>query len=73
MLASSAFGLYPVVLPATVPANSLTIFNASAGQYGLVVGLIWWSIGIVLAIVYFVIVYRRFYGKVTVTEGAEGY
>jgi cytochrome d ubiquinol oxidase subunit II len=65
MLASSAFGVYPDVLPAVDPANSLTIYNASAGQYGLAVGLVWWCIGIVLAIIYFVFSYRLFWGKVT--------
>lgn len=65
MLASSAFGVYPYVLPAVDPANSLTIFNASAGLYGLTVGLVWWCIGIVLAIVYFIFSYRLFWGKVS--------
>jgi len=73
MLASSAFGIYPNVLPAVNPANSLTIYNASASQYALTVGLIWWSIGIILALIYFFIVYRRFYGKVSVAEHGEGY
>src|SRR6266581_1076496 len=65
MLTSAAFSLYPLVLPAVNPANSLTIDNASASQYGLVVGLIWWSVGIVLAAVYFIFTYRRFWGKIT--------
>jgi len=68
MLSSSAFGLYPIVLPATNPANSLTIYNASASQYGLVVGLIWWSIGMVLAVIYFIFTYRLFRGKVKLSE-----
>jgi cytochrome d ubiquinol oxidase subunit II len=73
MLASSAFGLYPLVLPAVTPANSLTIHNSSASPYGLVVGLVWWSIGMVLAIVYFVFTYRLFWGKVPTTKEAESY
>src|SRR2546422_6630652 len=52
MLASAAFGLYPDVLPAVNPAYSLTIKNASASLYAQTVGLVWWSIGIVLAIIY---------------------
>ncbi|HEX4203212.1 MAG TPA: cytochrome d ubiquinol oxidase subunit II [Ktedonobacteraceae bacterium] len=64
MLASAALGIYPDVLPAANPAYSLTIYNASAPHYALIVGLIWWSIGIVLAIIYFVAVYRLFSGKV---------
>ncbi len=72
LLASAAFGLYPNVLPAVNPAYSLTIGNAAAGHYGLVVGLVWWSIGMVLAAVYFIVTYRLFRGKVQVMAG-EGY
>ena len=32
------------------------------------VGLVWWSIGMVLAILYFVLTYRLFWGKVRLTE-----
>ncbi len=71
MLTSAAFSLYPLVLPAVNRANSLTINNASASQYGLAVGLIWWSIGIVLAIIYFIITYRRFWGKVNPASSQE--
>jgi cytochrome bd ubiquinol oxidase subunit II len=71
MLASAAISLYPNVLPAVTHANSLTIQNASGSQYGQTVGLIWWSIGIVLAILYFIITYRLFWGKVNLTN-AEG-
>jgi cytochrome bd ubiquinol oxidase subunit II len=71
MLASAGAGIYPMVLPAVNPANSLTIYNASASPYGQTVGLVWWSIGMVLAIIYFVVIYRLFWGKVHVTEGGE--
>jgi len=71
MLTSTVFGVYPDVLPAVDPANSLTIHNASASQYGMTVGLVWWSIGMVLAAVYFVVIYRLFRGKVSLED--EGY
>jgi cytochrome bd ubiquinol oxidase subunit II len=71
MLTSTVFAVYPEVLPAVDPANSLTIYNASASPYGLAVGLIWWSIGIVLAAVYFILIYRLFRGKVRLDD--EGY
>jgi cytochrome d ubiquinol oxidase subunit II len=71
MLTSTVFGVYPMVLPAVDPANSLTIYNASASQYGMAVGLVWWSIGMVLAVVYFVVIYRLFRGKVSLED--EGY
>jgi cytochrome d ubiquinol oxidase subunit II len=72
MLVGAAFALYPVVLPAsTDPARSLTIYNTAAGHHGLTVGLTWWAFGMVLAVSYFVFLFRMFKGKVRL-EG-EGY
>jgi cytochrome d ubiquinol oxidase subunit II len=71
MLTSAAFSLYPTVLPASNRANSLTIDNASASQYALTVGLIWWSVGIALAAIYFIFTYRRFRGKITAASSHE--
>ena len=69
MLGGAVFALYPNVLPALDPAYSLTIDNAKAGSYGLSVGLIWWPIGIVIAIGYFTFLFRTFKGKVLVEDG----
>jgi len=68
LLASAAFSLYPNVLPAVNPANSLTITNASGSLYGQTVGLVWWIIGIVLAAVYFILTYRLFWGKISLAD-----
>jgi cytochrome d ubiquinol oxidase subunit II len=68
MLGGAVFGLYPNVLPAIEPTNSLTIYNAAAGSYGLSVGLIWWPIGFVIALGYFVFLFRAFKGKVRIGE-----
>lgn len=65
MLGGAAFALYPDLLPATTGrANSLTIHNSAAGSDSLSLGLVWWSFGMLLAIGYFVLVYRLFAGKV---------
>jgi cytochrome d ubiquinol oxidase subunit II len=70
MLGGAAFALYPVVLPAsTDPSYSLTIANTAAGGHGLAVGLTWWSLGTILAIAYFVFVFRMFRGKVRLEGG----
>lgn len=71
LLVTSAFSLYPLVLPAANHVNNLTINNTSASQYGLAVGLIWWSLGIILAALYFIITYRRFWGKITTASSQE--
>jgi cytochrome d ubiquinol oxidase subunit II len=47
------------------------VHNAAAGDYGLQVGLVWWIIGMVLAITYFVVAYRLFRGKVPVQAGGR--
>ena len=72
MLVGAAFALYPMVLPAsTDPALSLTIENTKTGEHGMRVGFVWWSIGIVFAISYFVFLFRMFRGKVRLEEGGE--
>lgn len=72
MLASTAFGLFPSVLPAsTDPSNSLTVYNTSASTYGLEVGVIWWTFGMLLAFGYFGYIFYTFRGKVKLH--AEGY
>ena len=74
MLSSTAFGLYPNLLPAsTDPGDSITVYNAAAGEYGLAIGLIWWIIGILLTAGYFVYVYRSFRGKVPLNGNEAGY
>jgi cytochrome d ubiquinol oxidase subunit II len=71
MLGGAAVANYPNVLRARIRQYSLTIYNTATGAHGLSVGLVWWTIGIVLAIGYFVFVYRMFRGKVIAEEGNE--
>jgi cytochrome d ubiquinol oxidase subunit II len=74
MLVGAAIGLYPRLLPATTgTAFDITIDNALSGPHTLHVGLIWWSFGMVLAIGYFVLVYRMFRGKVSLDGGGYGH
>ena len=72
MLAGAATALYPALLPSSLdPSHDITIYNAATGAYAMRVGLIWWGLGICLAVGYFVLVYRMFRGKVA--PGQEGY
>jgi cytochrome d ubiquinol oxidase subunit II len=73
MLTSVVFGVYPLVLPARNPAYSLTIWNTKASAYGLKIGLIWWAIGMILAVGYSTLVYRLFAGKVVIEKDSNGY
>jgi cytochrome d ubiquinol oxidase subunit II len=72
MLAGAAAGLFPVLLPTVGTAGrDITVSLALAGSHTLHVGLVWWSIGMVLAIGYALVVYWLFRGKVA--QDAEIY
>jgi cytochrome d ubiquinol oxidase subunit II len=76
MLTSVTFSLYPNVLPAsTNPLYGLTISNAKAADYGLKIGMIWWVVGMILAIGYTIFTHRSFAGKVSpeAMPKTEGY
>ena len=65
MLAGAAVALYPNVLPSSSdPRLNLTIYNSATGHHSLTAGLFWWIPGILLAIAYFVFIYRMFAGRV---------
>jgi cytochrome d ubiquinol oxidase subunit II len=71
MLAGAAFAIYPNVLASTGQQYSLTIYNTAAGEHGLSVGLVWWTLGMIFAIGYFIFIYHMFRGKVKLGEGDE--
>jgi cytochrome d ubiquinol oxidase subunit II len=73
LLGATAASAYPTLIRSIdTPSLSLTAFNASASQESLRVGLLWWPAGFVLAIVYFVVLFRLHRGKVQAPNG-EGY
>ena len=70
--ASTAFGVFPYVLPSVLnPSLGLTVYNSAAPLHSLEIGLAWFVPALILAIVYLFVAYRSFAGKVTVEE--EGY
>ncbi len=74
MLASTAFGQFPTLLHATTdPQRSLTVWNSAADGYGLGVGVIWWSVGITMALGYFTYIFFAFRGKLKLPAEGEGY
>ena len=73
MFASAAVGLYPFLLPASGDAGlGLTIGGSASGSHALSVALGWWCVGTVLAVCYFIVLFRTFRGKVTVADGPYG-
>jgi len=74
MLVGAVLGLYPRLLPATTGSQyDITIAKALSGPYALHVGLIWWGVGMCLALTYFIIVYRMFRGKVSLDGDGYGH
>jgi cytochrome d ubiquinol oxidase subunit II len=72
MLSGAAAGLFPVLLPAVGSGGQdLTIARGLASPHTLHIGLVWWTIGMLLAVMYFSILYWLFRGKVS--QHAEGY
>jgi cytochrome bd ubiquinol oxidase subunit II len=70
MLVGAAVGLYPTLLPSSSDsALDITIARALTGPHSLHVGLVWWSVGLVLALTYIVTVYSLFRGKVSAETG----
>jgi cytochrome d ubiquinol oxidase subunit II len=62
LLTTMAAGLHPYVLPAHEHRPyGLTVDNAATGHHALAIAIVWWSIGIVLAIGYFTVIYRLFF------------
>jgi cytochrome bd ubiquinol oxidase subunit II len=73
-LAATAASVYPVWLRSTIdPAYSLTAQNTAASAHSLAVGLYWWPVGFVLAIVYSVVLFRLHRGKARAAAEGEGY
>ncbi len=65
MLTGAAAAVYPnLLLSSTDPAFNITVHNAHSGEHALTIGLIWWTVGMAIAIGYFVFVYRMFRGKI---------
>jgi cytochrome bd ubiquinol oxidase subunit II len=74
MLVGAAIGLYPRLLPSSSdPTRDITVEKALSGSHTLQVGLAWWAFGMLLALTYFVIVYRLFRGKVSLEAGGYGH
>lgn len=72
LLGATVAGLFPTFLKSTLsPLYSLDTHNASAGAVGLRLGLFWWPVAAVIAIGYFIYLFRTFRGKISLSvEGS---
>jgi cytochrome d ubiquinol oxidase subunit II len=74
LLAATAVSVFPVMLrSAADPALSITAYQATNTPEALKTALCWFSVGIPLVIVYFVIQFRIHAGKVPAPREGEGY
>ncbi|HLJ85480.1 MAG TPA: cytochrome d ubiquinol oxidase subunit II [Candidatus Angelobacter sp.] len=74
MMLGAAAAVYPNLLVSTTTSDlNITVYNAASGRHALTIGLIWWSLGMALAIGYFVFLYRMFRGKVAAHSGNGHY
>jgi cytochrome bd-type quinol oxidase subunit 2 len=74
MLATGAAAIFPVALHSTLAAeNSLTAYDVAAGPKSLAYAAIWWPIGFALAVASFLLVSRRYAGKVSVSRDTQGF
>lgn len=66
ILGAMAGTLFPDLIISRIdPANTLTAYNSATSMYGLQIGLVWWIIGMILVVGYFVFVYKNLAGKVS--------
>jgi cytochrome d ubiquinol oxidase subunit II len=67
LLTTLAAGIYPYVLPAREgDPYGLTAQSAAAGDDALRTGLVWYPLGMAIAVFYFVLAYRMFFRTATV-------
>jgi cytochrome d ubiquinol oxidase subunit II len=68
-LAAAALVLFPTLLRSTLDRTfDLDAFNTSSGSRGLALGLVWWIPALLLAVGYFVILFRWIRGKVALQD-----
>ncbi len=74
LLGAWAAAIFPVMLHSTLnPDESMTAYSAASSPGTLAVALIWWPVGFLLAVCYFVFISRRYAGKVSTSRDNQGY
>jgi len=72
LLATGAAAIFPVMLRSTLaPENSLTAYAVASSPTTLLRASFWWPLAFALAVFYFVLISRRYAGKVSVQHNTE--
>jgi cytochrome d ubiquinol oxidase subunit II len=63
-----ATGVFPFILRSTIsPHYSISVYNAAADGHGLVIGLFWWPVAMLLSFAYFWFIYQNYQAKAHIT------
>jgi cytochrome d ubiquinol oxidase subunit II len=74
LLATGAAAIFPVMLRSTLaPENSLTAYAVSSSPTTLLRASFWWPMAFALAVFYFVLISRRYAGKVSVQSDTQSF
>jgi cytochrome d ubiquinol oxidase subunit II len=72
-LATGAAAIFPVMLHSTLATeNSLTAYSAACSPSTLRLAGLWWPVGLALAVFYFIVISRRYAGKVSAQRDTQG-
>jgi cytochrome d ubiquinol oxidase subunit II len=72
LMIAGAASVFPIMLHSTLaPENSLSAYQNAAAGNGLAIALVWWSLALIFAVVYFLFIYRHYSGKVTPSEDTQ--
>ena len=72
LVIAGAAGVFPFMLHSTLsPEYSMSVYQNAAAGHGLAVALVWWPIALVLAVVYFLFIYRQYSGKVQLAQDTQ--
>ena len=73
VLGTGAAALFPVMLHSTLaPENALTAYTVASNASAFLYASIWWPIGFVLSLIYFVFISRRYTGRASAKQANQG-
>jgi cytochrome d ubiquinol oxidase subunit II len=74
VIAGAAESLFPVVLRSTLsPEYGISVQQGASADGDLWIGIVWWPVAFVLAMVYFFFIARAYRGKARLTEDTQGF